>query len=560
MAITFVGASNATGNNQTINKPVGVQSGDLLVANIYVDANNTISSPPSGWTVIENLNVTAGPYHHYILWKSAGASEPSSYTFTNASTYTSCTMVAFRPGSGNTLAIDVHASQANASGTTDTVPSVTTTGANEVLIAGLICYNGFSYTTLAGWTAPTGGNTTDGLAIQYKVQSSAGATGTFAFAMGGSSVNSGALIAIQEQTAGGGGTGWNQAVSDSHSGLDLLAKSAQKPLLDAHSALEGHTFTTVKAVIEALSALDAVQNQPTHTLGDRLSATDAWQVMRGALVSRLDAHSGRDTIPTKNATKALFEATSGQESTQKAVTHRLSDAVSLLDALAKMPAKTLADFFSERDSATVSKQASGTAWHQNVGDAHSALDLLVRNVTKLNSDAWSSVESFTRTWVAHLFLQEVFSATEMLAKQVTHPTQDATSARDAVQTLSGTLVFVLDALSQRDTQQKVVQHLTQDSFSAQDLPIKQVRHVLADSLSATDKATAGRLLLLRVLDALSLTDAVAPSLATASGRKTLAMVTSLIGSSLGIHVQLLSTPFGMEVTDSNLLACSATIL
>ncbi|WIC88891.1 minor tail protein [Rhodococcus phage Shagrat] len=95
-AIEFVGVgtawgSSSTGTGFTINKPSGVQSGDLMVAVFGSVALNTTINPPSGWTLeyTNSINSNGGPSTIAVMYRIAGGSEPSSWsgTFTGGSRY-----------------------------------------------------------------------------------------------------------------------------------------------------------------------------------------------------------------------------------------------------------------------------------------------------------------------------------------------------------------------------------------------------------------------------------------------------------------------------------------
>lgn len=85
MAIAFRASATATTHltaassmTQTCNKPTGTVSGDVMVMVVeqyYQGSNNWSSTPPSGW------NTLADGFGIALLVKTAGASEPSSYTF-----------------------------------------------------------------------------------------------------------------------------------------------------------------------------------------------------------------------------------------------------------------------------------------------------------------------------------------------------------------------------------------------------------------------------------------------------------------------------------------------
>jgi hypothetical protein len=95
-SIPFVASSQATGNSAsvTINKPNGVQPGDVMVAAIHHGwCNNGPSvTPPTGWTLIANTSNTGpgcGSSNTTIqlatFYRVATNSEPVSYTFTGNS-------------------------------------------------------------------------------------------------------------------------------------------------------------------------------------------------------------------------------------------------------------------------------------------------------------------------------------------------------------------------------------------------------------------------------------------------------------------------------------------
>lgn len=84
MAITFVGdtstgVSNGTGTF-TVNKPTGVQAGDLLIC--ITSQNDQDPNMPSGWVKSVTCINTSQSFYSTLMYKVAGGSEPSTYTFT----------------------------------------------------------------------------------------------------------------------------------------------------------------------------------------------------------------------------------------------------------------------------------------------------------------------------------------------------------------------------------------------------------------------------------------------------------------------------------------------
>lgn len=144
--------------NNTFAAPAGVVAGDLLLAFIGLDSPQSLpwsSRIPAGWTMIVSDTVTTNVFHaiYGIAYKVAGGSEPSTYAF-NMGGGGFGRIAAIQDVSGSTP-INVSAATNNASSTTPSVPSVTTTAADCLLI-------GFYGITDSGGTytfTPPGGAT-----------------------------------------------------------------------------------------------------------------------------------------------------------------------------------------------------------------------------------------------------------------------------------------------------------------------------------------------------------------------------------------------------------------
>lgn len=69
--------------NLVINKPTSTAEGDLLLAQIAYMGGSAPTSVPSGWTYLRGGSKFDGgiEVEHRIYWKTASASEPSSYTW-----------------------------------------------------------------------------------------------------------------------------------------------------------------------------------------------------------------------------------------------------------------------------------------------------------------------------------------------------------------------------------------------------------------------------------------------------------------------------------------------
>lgn len=75
-------ASSSSANSAGCSRPTGVQSGDVLTALV---TSNDGSITSSGWTVVGAASGQPDPFNATWLYKVAGSSEPSSYTFSNDS-------------------------------------------------------------------------------------------------------------------------------------------------------------------------------------------------------------------------------------------------------------------------------------------------------------------------------------------------------------------------------------------------------------------------------------------------------------------------------------------
>jgi hypothetical protein len=129
-----------TATSLSLNKPAGTAQGDLLVATVSHQGGSLRSvTPPSGWTAVPNTdfsNSTNVRIHAY--YRLAGASEPSSYTFTltGGSGQAMTGGILDITGANTGTPINASGGQSNGSATSKSVPapSITTTVNNALLI------------------------------------------------------------------------------------------------------------------------------------------------------------------------------------------------------------------------------------------------------------------------------------------------------------------------------------------------------------------------------------------------------------------------------------------
>lgn len=170
---TVVAATSGSINDNliTLTKPTGTTQGMLMVASVASESNKTASL--SGWTSVGHASNSQIGLD--ILYKVAGASEPSSYTFAMSGSTKSAGGIVTIRGASTSSPIDV----IGAASSTATAPSITTGVANTLLLG---CWG-----NIAAATSPPSGMTEQwDTAFQDKIASvcstepraTAGATGT----------------------------------------------------------------------------------------------------------------------------------------------------------------------------------------------------------------------------------------------------------------------------------------------------------------------------------------------------------------------------------------------
>lgn len=201
-------AGNASGGAVTVNKPTGTVDGDLILVAAYLESDtNTWSSVGSGFNTSASLTVdNTGIFQLQAWWKIA-SSEPASWTWTpSASNWRTVVCASYSGGSSSGERVDV-TSSAQGDGVVSgaqTVPSVTTTVADDLLA---FFYANFSGTNV---TAMTGAATNlrisfGGLTIADATIASPGATGTSRPSSGIGTEDYAAIHAALFLSPGGGG-------------------------------------------------------------------------------------------------------------------------------------------------------------------------------------------------------------------------------------------------------------------------------------------------------------------------------------------------------------------
>jgi hypothetical protein len=173
----FIGKSTVM-NAQTVAAPPGIASGDLLLATLEVDADPAVVTAPTGWSQVLDTPAAngSGTFFHLQVWKKIATSgEPSSYTFSVAGSPWVDIAVLDYAYVNTTTPIDASSGRDAGTTATPTTPSITTTQANDMLVAVFINYVSANFSPGSGMTQRY---SFDSNTAQDAVQAGAGSTGT----------------------------------------------------------------------------------------------------------------------------------------------------------------------------------------------------------------------------------------------------------------------------------------------------------------------------------------------------------------------------------------------
>lgn len=163
----------SSGTNTTLSKPTGTATGDMLVAVVHVE-DNVLVTPPVGWSWLADNDHDTNSVDQWVFWRRASSAEPSSYTFTHASTWRGGYMVAVQNVSADVVPIVGPLNQGTSA--TWTALGLTTSGADawvSIFVS--------SWDNLGLITPPTGftdrWDIASNVYVTDQTKASAGATG-----------------------------------------------------------------------------------------------------------------------------------------------------------------------------------------------------------------------------------------------------------------------------------------------------------------------------------------------------------------------------------------------
>jgi large repetitive protein len=159
-APTYRSSSSGTisaGTTLTANTPTGTAQNDVMYAAIALSiATAPTITPPTGWTLLENRLSDASFGCWYLYRKVAGAAEASTQSWTFSVAQTGLVEIVTVTGNDATNPEDVRSAAVAAAANTATTGSITTTGADRLILAFYGCdgVNGTndSWDPGTGWT------------------------------------------------------------------------------------------------------------------------------------------------------------------------------------------------------------------------------------------------------------------------------------------------------------------------------------------------------------------------------------------------------------------------
>ncbi len=132
--------STATGNNAAgsttlvLAAPSGVRLGDVLLAQVVVNAISTVITPPSGWHLIRTVQ-SGLAVQQSTFYKAAAGSEPAAYTWTFSASQPATGAINSFIGVNSTNPVDVSSGKYNGLTATASFTQLTTSVPNDLLLA-----------------------------------------------------------------------------------------------------------------------------------------------------------------------------------------------------------------------------------------------------------------------------------------------------------------------------------------------------------------------------------------------------------------------------------------
>ena len=200
--ISLRGVSTSTNTSKvrtfTINRPAGVEVGDVMLAQVTVRGATTTVTAPSGWQTIRT-DKAGSDLVNSLYYRVASASEPTSYSWTLNRPQLASGGILDYVGADTASPVSANSGRYNKNTQTITAPSVTTSTANSKVVFITAAGTQTSVTPPAGfspaYSSGVQGNLTSYVADQTVV--SVGPIGNQVGTLGIKSNNVGALVVLR---------------------------------------------------------------------------------------------------------------------------------------------------------------------------------------------------------------------------------------------------------------------------------------------------------------------------------------------------------------------------
>lgn len=201
-------AATGIGTSITTNAPSGVTSGDLLILSVGTVSATTVTTP-TGWTLIDSLTDGSSLSREAMYFRVADGTADDTPSVTLGTFKDYCAFIVRVTGSVASP-VDVKNTGSGTSSTTPTVPSVTTTISNELLLCAMTLGVGALSGNPTNWTQKADG-TASGADMRIWSQDAASTTSYGGENAASSSANYSAITVAL--TGSGGGT-FNRSFSE----------------------------------------------------------------------------------------------------------------------------------------------------------------------------------------------------------------------------------------------------------------------------------------------------------------------------------------------------------
>lgn len=131
---TATGTNGAGSTGLILANPAGVQSGDVLIAQLVINSASTVITAPSGWRLIRSTK-SSSSVQTASYYKVATASEPASYSWASGASQPATGAISSFTGVDPVNPIDVSSGNYNATTATASFTQITATAANDMLLA-----------------------------------------------------------------------------------------------------------------------------------------------------------------------------------------------------------------------------------------------------------------------------------------------------------------------------------------------------------------------------------------------------------------------------------------